>query len=47
MEKSGNSNDKLRLEIVQEELERFTLSAESCPVNVIHIEDVETGKRLI
>lgn len=35
------------LEFTEEELEKFKLSAEACPVNVIHIIDVETGERLI
>ena len=35
------------LEFTEEELERLKASAEVCPVNVIHIEDLETGERLI
>lgn len=35
------------LEFTAEELEKFKLSAEACPVNVIHIIDVETGEKLI
>ncbi len=35
------------LEFTAEELEQFKNSAEVCPVNVIHIEDLETGKRII
>ncbi len=33
------------LEFTEEELERFKLSAESCPVAVIHIYDVETNEK--
>lgn len=35
------------LEFTEEELERLKASAEVCPVNVIHIENLETGERLI
>lgn len=35
------------LEFTEEELERLKSSAEVCPVNVIHIEDVETGRRVV
>ena len=35
------------LEFSEEELEKFKLSAESCPVNVIHIIDLETGEKII
>ena len=34
-------------EFTEEELERFKASAEVCPVNVIHIYDLETGEKLI
>lgn len=33
--------------IDETELEKMMDAARSCPVNVIHIEDVETGKRLV
>jgi len=35
------------LEFTEEELEKFKISAESCPVNVIHIIDLETGEKII
>lgn len=35
------------VEFTMKELEKFMASAEVCPVNVIHIIDVETGKKLI
>jgi len=34
-------------EIDESELKKWMESAESCPVTVIHITDLETGKRLI
>ncbi len=34
-------------EIDEEELEKQMMAAESCPVNIIHIVDIETGERLI
>jgi ferredoxin len=38
----------LKREIIDEsELQANKDAAESCPVMVIHIEDMETGKRLI
>ena len=35
------------LECTKEEFEKFLESAQVCPVNVIHIFDLETGKQLI
>ncbi len=35
------------VEFTAEELEKFLESAQVCPVNVIHIYEVETGKKLI
>jgi len=35
------------LDFTAEELDRFRQSAEVCPVNVIHIYDLETGEKLI
>ncbi len=35
------------VEFDDEELEKMMASAESCPVNVIHIIDLETGEKLI
>ena len=34
-------------EFTEEELEGFKASAEVCPVNVIHIYNLETGEKLI
>ncbi len=48
--KGGRSNDdnsKQELEFTQEEFEKMMNSAQACPVNVIHIIDLKTGKRLI
>jgi ferredoxin len=38
---------KWELEISQEEYEKHFDSAQSCPVNVIHLTDLETGEELI
>jgi len=35
------------VEFTAEELEKFLESAQVCPVNVIHVYEIETGKRLI
>ncbi len=35
------------VEFNEEELEKFLESAQVCPVNVIHVYDIETGKKLI
>lgn len=35
------------LDFTEEELERLKQSAEVCPVNVIHIIDLETGEKII
>ena len=35
------------LEFTEEELERLKASAEVCPVNVIHIYDLNTGEKVI
>lgn len=35
------------LEFSEEELEKFKLSAEVCPVRVISIIDMETGEKLV
>lgn len=35
------------LECTEEELEKFLESAQVCPVNVIQIIDLETGKKII
>ena len=42
-----SQNIKHTLIIGEDELEKMKESAESCPVNVIHIIDEETGERLI
>lgn len=46
----SNKNNKSGFfirEITEEELVKFKEAAEACPVNVIHIVDLETGKRII
>lgn len=35
------------VEFTEEELDKFLESAQVCPVNVIHVLEVETGKKLI
>ena len=41
------NNQKQRLEIDEEQLEKLKLSAEVCPVRVIKIFDKETGEKII
>ncbi len=36
-----------RIEIGEDELEQMREAAEACPVNVIHIFDKESGKRVV
>ena len=43
----GEGIKELIVEIDERELKKELLAAKSCPVNVIHIEEVKTGKRLI
>ena len=45
--KKLDNNKKQELEITEKELERMKEAAESCPVNIIHIIDTETGERII
>jgi len=45
--KKDNKTGFFVREIDESELKKWMESAESCPVNVIHIIDLETGKRLI
>lgn len=42
-----NVEGVVELEITIKELEEFKASAEVCPVNVIHIIDMETGQKII
>ena len=35
------------VECTEEELDKFLESAQVCPVNVIHIIEIETGKKII
>ncbi len=42
-----NPNEQWILEIEENELSVMLESAQVCPVNVIHIFEVETGKKLI
>ncbi len=45
--KLPNGDQELELELTEEELKINVESAQVCPVNVIHIIDLETGKRII
>ena len=48
--KGGKDNPETKMseiEIDEDQLEIFKEAAESCPVNVIHIIDKQTGKRII
>jgi ferredoxin len=45
--KPNDDNSVQELEITQEEFQKMMDSAQACPVNVIHIIDLETNKRLI
>ena len=40
-------NTRQRIEIDEKDLEKMKLSAEVCPVIVIHIYDKETGEKII
>ena len=41
------SEHSWEVEFSEKELEKFLESAQVCPVNVIHVIEVETGKKLI
>jgi ferredoxin len=43
----NDDNTEQTLEFTEEEFQKMMDSAQSCPVNVIHIIDLETGDRLI
>lgn len=43
----NEDNSVQTLEFGQEEFEKFLESAQACPVNVIHVIDLSTNKRLI
>jgi len=45
--KPNDDNTEQILEITEEEFQKMMDSAQSCPVNVIHIIDLETGQRVI
>ena len=45
--KDKEGNQELILELDEKQLETHKHAAEVCPVNVIHIFEVETGKQLI
>ena len=45
--KKNHDNTKQVLEIDEKELKLMKEAAESCPVNVIHIIDLKTGKKII
>ena len=44
---SKEDNLVQEIEFDEDELEKMMAAAESCPVNVIHIIDLETGEKLI
>ena len=41
------SGDSFEIELGESELEQMKQAAEGCPVNVIHIYDVHSGKKII
>jgi ferredoxin len=43
----NDDNTEQTLEISEEEFQKMMDSAQACPVNVIHIIDLETGQRVI
>lgn len=45
--KHNEKTDFFEAEISEEQLKEYTEAAQSCPVNVIHIIDKETGKKII
>ncbi len=48
--KDGTQNDdntEQELEVSEEEFQKMMDAAQACPVNVIHIIDLETGQRII
>ena len=45
--KPNDDNTEQILEITEEEFQKMMDSAQSCPVNVIHIIDLETDQRVI
>jgi ferredoxin len=45
--KKNDDNTRQELEFTEEEFQKMVDAAQACPVNVIHIIDVETGERLI
>ena len=45
--KKKENNEVQELIIAEKELAQMKLAAESCPVNVIHISDFKTNKKII
>jgi ferredoxin len=45
--KQNDDNTKQVLEITEEEFQKMKDAAEACPVSVIHITDLATGKRIV
>ncbi len=45
--KANDDNSVQELEITEEEFKQMMDAAQACPVSVIHIEDMETKKRVI
>lgn len=44
---SIKSGDSFEVELDESELEQMKQAAEGCPVNVIHITNVQTGEKII
>ena len=45
--KRNDDNTEQTLEFTEEEFQKMMDAAQACPVNVIHIIDLETGQRVI
>lgn len=43
----NDDNTRQEVEVTEEEFQKMMDAAQACPVNVIHIIDLETGQRLI
>ncbi|MFH1978420.1 MAG: ferredoxin [Candidatus Aenigmatarchaeota archaeon] len=45
--KDGKKNGMFVVEIEEADLENMKAAAEGCPVNVIHVTNVETGEKIV
>ncbi len=43
----GEGMNEVIVEIEESELKKEILAAKSCPVSVIHVEEIKTGKRIV